>query len=311
MIIINDVTLRDGLQNEPFFVPTEKKIKLINLLIDAGIEYLEITSFVRPDVIPQLKDNFELATSDDLKKAHFSALVPNLKGFKRLIETKVEEAVFFVSACEIHNQENVRKAIDESLSELKEICDFSKNVNNSKKIKIAISMVFGSPFTKSLPEDKNLFKIIDFALENCIHEITLSDTWGFADEKTFYNQLKKIQNNYKGVSFSLHLHDIGGRGIRNLEIGLKEGVLKFDTSLAGLGGCPFSTEKGGNIDIFEALKVVEKLNLNHNIDKSKLKIAQNLIKNILISSYNLTKWYTFWKIYSIGLLIELYIYEKI
>ncbi len=289
MVIINDVTLRDGLQNEPFFVPTEKKVELINLLIDAGIKFLEITSFVRPDVIPQLKDNFELATSKKLKNAHFSALVPNLKGFKRLIETKVEEAVFFISACEFHNKENVRKTIDESLEDLLEICKFSKKIGCQKKLKIAISMVFGSPFTKSLPEDRNLFKIIDFSLENNISEITLSDTWGNADEKTFYKQLQKILNRYKDVYFSLHLHNIGGKGIKNLEIGLKEGILKFDTSLLGLGGCPFSTEKGGNIDIFDALKVVEKLNLKHNIDKNKLKIAQNFLKNILISLNNSTK----------------------
>ncbi len=280
MIIINDVTLRDGLQNEPYFVPTEEKVKLINMLIDAGINYLEITSFVRPDIIPQLKDNFELATSEDLKDAHFSALIPNLKGFQRLVKTKIEEAVFFISACELHNQENVRKTIDRSLDDLKEICDYSKEINTSKKIKIAISMVFGSPFTKSLPEDKNLFKIIDFALENSIHEITLSDTWGNADEKVFYNQLKKIMNQYKGVNFSLHLHNIAGKGLKNLEIGLKEGIYKFDTSLAGIGGCPFSTEKGGNIDIFDALKIVESLNLKHNIDKNRVKLAENYFKNI-------------------------------
>ena len=280
MVIINDVTLRDGLQSEPYFVPTEEKIKLINLLIDAGINYLEITSFVRPDVIPQLKDNFELATSDHLKKAHYSALVPNLKGFKRLLNTKIEEAVFIISACELHNQENVRKSIDESLKDLLEICTYAKEFDITKKKKIAISMVFGSPFTKSLPEDKNLFKIIDFALENGIYEITLSDTWGFADEISFYNQLKKIQNNYKDVYFSLHLHNIAGRGLKNLEIGLKEGILKFDTSLAGLGGCPFSIEKGGNINIFDALKIVEKLNLKHNINHQKLKIAENYLLNI-------------------------------
>jgi hydroxymethylglutaryl-CoA lyase len=279
-IIINDVTLRDGLQNEPYFVPTEDKARLINFLIDAGIKHLEITSFVRPDVIPQLKDNFELANNKELKDAHFSALIPNLKGFQKLTETNIEEAVFFISACELHNQENVRKSIDESLKDLSSICDFAKKINTSKRIKVSISMVFGSPFTRSLPEDKNLFKIIDFALENCIHEITLSDTWGNADEQIFLHQLKKIINNYPEVYFSLHLHNIANKGLKNLEIGLREGILKFDTSLAGIGGCPFSTEKGGNIDISEALKIVEKLNLNHNVNLEKLKFAENFFRNM-------------------------------
>ena len=141
-------------------------------------------------------------------------------------------------------------------------------------------MVFGSPFTQSLPEDKNLFKIVDFALENRIYEITLSDTWGNASEEVFYNQLKKIMNQYKGVNFSLHLHNIAGKGLKNLKIGLKEGIYKFDTALGGIGGCPFSTEKGGNIDIFDALEVVDSMNLKHNIDKNKLKLAENFFKNI-------------------------------
>ncbi len=280
MVIINDVTLRDGLQNEPYFVPTKEKVKLINFLIDAGIDYLEITSFVRADVIPQLRDNYELATNKDLKHAHFSALIPNLKGFKKLIETKIEEAVFFISACEIHNQENVRKSIDESIKDLNAICKFAKEINSSKKIKIAISMVFGSPFTKNLPDDHNLFKIIDFAIDNNIEEITLSDTWGNANEQIFLHQLKKILNRYKSVNFSLHLHNINGKGLKNLKIGLQEGIYKFDTALAGIGGCPFSTEKGGNINIFDALVIVEQIGLNHKINLEKLRFAENFFKNI-------------------------------
>ena len=280
MVIINDVTLRDGLQSEPYFVPTEEKVKLINLLIDSGIDHLEITSFVKPDLVPQLKDSFELATSEKLKSAHFSALIPNLKGFKKLVETKINEAVFFISACEIHNNKNVGKSIEESLKDLREIIDYSNEIHSGKKISVAISMVFGSPFTKSLPEDINLFKIIDFSAENGITEITLSDTWGNADESTFSKQLKKILNKFPQINFSLHLHNILNRGIKNLEIGLKEGIKKIDTSLTGIGGCPFSPEKGGNIDIFDALKVIERMNLNHKVNKKKLKVAVEFFKNI-------------------------------
>ncbi len=277
-IIINDVTLRDGLQNETYFVDTENKVKLINMIIDSGISHLEITSFVNPKLIPQLRDSFELANHPHLKNAYFSALVPNIRGFKQCVKTKIKEAVLFISACEQHNFENLGKSIDESLKKLKEI--FIKGKDYNINFRAAISMVFGSPFLNNLPYDKNLFKIIDFFLENNVSDITLSDTWGNANKDIFSKQLEKILNQFKFDNFSIHLHDISGKGIVNAEVSLDNGIRKFDTSFRGLGGCPFSPEKGGNLNIRDLLKICDKRGIKYNIDTTSLAQIENFLFNI-------------------------------
>jgi hydroxymethylglutaryl-CoA lyase len=284
-ITINDVTLRDGLQNEPYFVSTDNKVKLINMIIDAGIKYLEITSFVNPRLIPQLKDSLELSTHSELQPAYFSALVPNLKGFYQCINTKIKEAVLFISACEMHNLKNLNKTINESLLKLKDIFIEAKGCGIN--FRGAISMVFGSPFVNGLPEDKELFKIIDFFIENEVIDITLSDTWGNANRKLFEKQLMKILKQFDYDNFSVHLHDIKGKGIINAEVAVDYGIKKFDTSFKGLGGCPFSPEKGGNLNIRDLIRIINGKGLKADIDDSKfLEIEKFLEKLKLGQSLN-------------------------
>ena len=277
-IIINDVTLRDGLQNEPYFVDTDKKVALANLIIDSGINYLEITSFVSPKAIPQLSDAFVLSTDDNLKDAYFSALVPNLKGFKKCLNTKIKEAVLFISACEKHNYKNLGRSINETILKLEEI--FTEGIDKNINFRAAISMVFGSPFIKSLPDKKDLYKIIEFFLENNVSDITLSDTWGSVDKETFERQLKSISDDFNFENFSLHLHDIGGNACLNVEIALDYGIRKFDTSFKGLGGCPFSPEKGGNLNIRDFFKVLDRKGYEINLDEYKLNEVEKFFDRI-------------------------------
>lgn len=283
-IIINDVTLRDGLQNEPYIVSTEDKVKLINLIIDSGIKHLEITSFVNPKLIPQLSDSISLSKHKMLKDAYFSALVPNLRGFKNCVETKIKEAVLFVSVCEEHNLKNLGRNIDSSLKNLKNI--FNEAGNYKINLRAAISMVFGTPFLNDLPDDKKLFKVIDFFIENRVTDITLSDTWGNADSKLFEKQLKKILKKYDFKNFSLHLHNIGGNGIINAETALDFGIKKFDTSFGGLGGCPFSPEKGGNLNIRDFISLVDKKGYLLKINREKLLNVESFLMKLKMVNRN-------------------------
>ena len=278
LIIVNDVTLRDGLQNENYFVHTNNKVKLANLIIDSGINFLEITSFVSPKAIPQLADAKELSVDKSLKNAYFSALVPNLKGYRKTLNTKIKEIVLFVSACEAHNLKNLNSSIDKTLDILKKI--LSENKMYKMKIRGAVSMVFGSPFINSLPSDKNLFKILDFFIENNVQDITLSDTWGNADKEIFKKQMKNIVKNFDYENFSIHLHDIKNKGLINSEIALDYGIKKFDTSFNGLGGCPYSPEKGGNLNIRTLLKSIEKLGFKLKIDKSRFLEIESFLEKL-------------------------------
>ncbi len=275
-VVLNDVTLRDGLQSFKKFIPTEKKIELANKIIDSGIKYLEITSFVSPKAIPQFKDSVALSRDRNLKDAFFSALVPNLKGFRNLLNGRINEAVLFVSACEMHNIKNLGKKIDETLSDFKEIFSVDSNV----KIKGAISMVFGSPFTGELPRQKDLYKIIEFFLKENVSEITLCDTWGRAEQDVFSEQLIKILDDFDAF-FSIHLHNVSGKAISNLGIAIDEGIRKVDTVFGVTGGCPFSIEAGINLNIREALKVIKGKNCKTAIDEEKIDEIENYLIKII------------------------------
>jgi len=275
-IILNDVTLRDGLQSIKKFIPTEKKVELANKIIDSGIKNLELTSFVSPKAIPQFKDSVLLSKEENLKNACFSALVPNIKGFKNLLNSKINEAVLFVSACEKHNINNLGKKIDETLSDFKEIIALASGV----KIKGAISMVFGSPFTGELPEQKELYKIIEFFLDNNISEISLCDTWGKAEQNHFSEQLVKILKDFN-CFFSLHLHNVAGKATSNLGIAIDNGIRKVDTVFGITGGCPFSIEAGVNLNIREALRVFEEKNCEVSIDRNKIDEIENYLFKII------------------------------
>ncbi len=279
-LIFNDVTLRDGLQSLGKFIQTEHKITLANKIIDCGIRFLEITSFVHPVAVPQMRDAYELATDTNLKDAYFGALVPNVRGYKRAVGTKIKEIVLFVSSCPFHNIKNLGQPIEDTLKEFEKI--FQLNENKLFNIKPAISMVFGSPFTKKLPEGKNLFSIIDFFLEKGIHEITLCDTWGYSEKEYFERQLKRIKKHFSDTFFSLHLHNVKNRGIENLKIALDNGITKIDTVFGVTGGCPFSPEAGVNLNIRDAIKIAENTGFQVTITESKLDNVENFL-NILLS----------------------------
>jgi len=276
-ITLNDVTLRDGLQNEPYFVPTEDKVALANLILDSNIKSMELTSFVNPKAVPQLSDNLELSSSEDLKDGYFSALVPNPKGYERALKsTKIKEIVLFVSACEKHNLKNVSKSIDDSLNNFLEI--FRQNTRFV--IKPSISMVFGSPFTGGFPEERVLFKIIQFFIKMGVKEITLSDTWGAVDYKNFEKQLKSILKNFDSLLFSLHLHSIGASISDKLRSSLDNGIAKFDTAFMDLGGCPFSPEKGGNLNIREIIKISYSKGYKTGIEAENIENIEQFILNM-------------------------------
>ncbi len=276
-IIINDVTLRDGLQSLDKFIDTKKKVELANLIIDTNITHLEITSFVSPKAVEQFKDSSSLASSSYLKNAYFSALVPNLKGFSNIngTNTRINEIVLFVSACELHNFKNIGKTINDTLSEFKKILA----ENTTFKVRGAISMVFGSPFTGCLPEEKKFFEIMEFFSKNSVDEVTLCDTWGKADQKTFNTQLFKILQNFN-MNFSVHLHNINGKAMKNFEVAIEQGIRKFDTVFGATGGCPFSLEAGINLNIRDAMNVISKKGFTTNLNQTNFLKVENYLSKI-------------------------------
>ncbi|WP_246206639.1 hydroxymethylglutaryl-CoA lyase [Virgibacillus ihumii] len=244
-IYLNDVVGRDGLQNEDVFVPTDDKIKLINQLSDAGVDKIEVTSFVSPKAVPNLRDAEEVMRGIKRKSdVVYSALVPNMKGAERALDCEVDEINLLVSASNTHNLKNVRRSTDDTFENFKPMMEFLSNKDAA--IKGSLGTSFGCPFEGDIPEERVL-ELIEKYLELGVDGVTLADTTGMATPNHVYNLCKNILKQWPHLDITLHFHNTRGMGLANVMEGIRAGVNSFDASLGGLGGCPFAPGATGNI----------------------------------------------------------------
>lgn len=272
-ILIQEVVARDGLQNEDDFVPTDEKIKLINNLSESGVDKIEVTSFVSPKAVPNLKDAEEVMNGIERKEdVTYTALVPNLRGAKRALKTQVDEINLVVSVSETHNQKNLGMNTDESFQSFKEIIEYLDGSGIAVNGTLATS--FGCPFEGNIDEDRVL-RFVDQYVELNVSGITLADTTGMATPRQVYELVSKVRSMYPDLQLTLHFHNTRGMGLANVIEGIRAGVVRFDSSLGGLGGCPFAPGATGNIcteDLVHMLKFMGydvRADLDHLIETSK------------------------------------------
>ena len=266
-IKIRDVTLRDGLQNEPVFVETEQKINKIKELIHAGFDRLEVTSFVHPKWVPAMQDADLLGQNlPKVPGVEYEALVPNQRGLDRFLKSNIDTAVFFLSASTKHNQANLNKSSDESLTEIKSLVEKTKM--EGRRMVGAISTAFVCPFAGTVPYSE-VERIADTLVSFGVDELGLGDTIGKATPRQVYEYCSRLAEKYPDIPIGLHLHDTYGYGLANVMAGIQAGVHLVDVAQAGLGGCPYAPGAPGNV---QASRVVEFLELQ-NI-KTGLKLEQ-------------------------------------
>ncbi len=284
-IDIVEVGPRDGFQSIKEWIPTELKLEIIDGLIESNFKKIEVTSFVSPKAIAQMKDAKEIMQSL-LKKYStrdiiFNALVPNLYGAKAAHDAGVDEITYVISASTSHNKANVKRTREESFAELKEIKKQFPNL----QIKFAIATVFGCPFDGNVPIDKVKW-MIQNGLDVGVNEICLADTIGVANPLQMHKVLTNLKSEFD-ENFSLHLHDTRGMGLANVVTAIECGVHKFESALGGLGGCPFAPGAAGNIASEDLINMLHSMNIQTNINVEKLlsivKIVKSKIKPILTS----------------------------
>lgn len=241
---IREVAPRDGFQSVVEFIETEKKLEIIDAIAQAGIEDIEITSFVSPKSIPQLRDAAEVIERSRSDGVVRSALVPNFVGAKNAIASGVNEIVVVVSATEAHNEANVRRSIDRSLSDLDAIstlaCEKGVAVNG------AVAVAFGCPYQGDVPEE-NVLRIVNAYLTKGAKRIILADTTGMAIPIQVDRVVRKFRNRFPDIDLSLHFHNNRGTAMTNLYVALLAGATTFDTALGGIGGCPYVPQAAGNL----------------------------------------------------------------
>ena len=274
-VSVVEVGPRDGFQMEVNFIPTETKIEMINALIKTGIHRIEVTSFISPKAIPQMRDAVEVMAGIERRPGiRLEALVPNPKGAENAVRAGVDEMRVFVSASESHNRSNVNRTIEESLAGFKEVMKIANECNIPVGGDVAVA--FGCPFEGNVPVEQ-VGRIVDRMLVLGIRNITLGDTTGMATPPLVRERCEYLLRSHAERELGLHFHNTRGIGLVNVYEGLRLGITTFESSIAGLGGCPFAPGATGNVCTEDLVYMLHELGIHTGIDLNALiKVAKKL-----------------------------------
>lgn len=272
---IIEVGPRDGFQNIETFIPTEVKLEVVDALVMAGFKKIQVTSFVHPKAIPQMRDAVDVAKTvvDKYRDVDFTALVPNLHGAKAAWEAGIREISCVISVSESHNKANIRRTVDESFEEMQKI----RNEFKTMEIRLDAATAFGCPFEGEVAVVKVL-EMMKRAYDMGIDGVCLCDTIGVANPKQVEEVLKAVKEAYPDKSVGMHMHDTRGMGLANLLVAIENGFDTFETAIGGLGGCPFAPGAAGNLASEDLVNMMESMGIDTGINLEKLMVAANLIK---------------------------------
>ena len=278
-VSIIEVGPRDGLQNESSFVSTKHKIDLIDHLSDSGLKFIEVTSFVSAKSIPQLADGDDVFRR--IKKptgVQFSALVPNEHGMEKAMAVNVRDIAIFTAASEQFNQRNINCSIAESIARFKPVMLMAKA--NNIRVRGYISCVLGCPYEGDIDPAKVL-NVTQQLLELGVDEISLGDTIGVGTPKQTQTLINTIKQALPLTNLAMHFHDTYGQAIANIYAALACGITRFDSSVAGLGGCPYARGASGNVATEDVLYLMHGLGIETGVDIYKIVDAGDQICKIL------------------------------
>jgi hydroxymethylglutaryl-CoA lyase len=263
---IREVGPRDGFQNEPEVIPTATKAKLIDALARTGLRRLEITSFVRPDVIPQLADAAEVLQSIDVPDTvSRSVLIPNERGLDRALELRehFEEINVFMSASETHNRQNVNRPMTESLAELERVLARAREVD--LRCEAVISVAFGCPYEGAV-QPEWVFEIAQRLAAAGAQEVGFGDTTGLANPRQVREFFAAARERLPGIELTAHFHNTRGQGLANIYAALEEGIDSFESSFGELGGCPVPPGATGNVATEDVVSMLHEMGVQTGID---------------------------------------------
>jgi hydroxymethylglutaryl-CoA lyase len=279
---VREVGPRDGFQNEPEVIPTDEKVRLIDMLARTGLARLEVTSFVRPDVIPQLSDAREvLERIDPPEGVSLSVLIPNERGLENALELRdrFHEVNLFLSASETHNRLNVNRSVEESLSGIERV--IARARDEGLRCEGVISTSFGCPYEGHVPPERVLGIAERLAAAGC-EEVAFGDTTGMANpvqvREFFTAALDRLGG---GVELTAHFHNTRGQGLANALAALDVGVRSFESSFGELGGCPVPKGATGNVATDDLVSMLHEMGYSTGIDLNALLECTRAVQEVL------------------------------
>lgn len=278
---IREVGPRDGFQNEPEVIATGEKIRLIDLLSSTGLSRIEVTSFTRPDLIPQLADADQVLDGVTRREGvKFSVLIPNRRGLDRALERRdrFDEASFFLSASETHNRKNVNRSIEQSLADLEQTIPAAREAGLRCVGIVATS--FGCPYEGRVDPQRVLdivFRLRDAGCE----EVGFGDTTGMANPLQVRRFFEEALARLEGTEVTAHFHDTRGQGLANVLAALEEGVDSFESSFGELGGCPVPPGSTGNVATEDVVSMIAEMGIETGVDLRSLIGASAAAQRVL------------------------------
>jgi hydroxymethylglutaryl-CoA lyase len=278
---LREVGPRDGFQNEPETIATADKVRLIDLLSASGLSRLEVTAFVRPDVIPQLADAEEvLAAVERRDGVAFSVLIPNERGLERALgmRDRFDEINVFLSASETHNRKNVNRSIEQSLAGLE--ATLATALEAGLRCEGVISTSFGCPYEGEVPPDRVLGIAERLVAAGCA-EVGFGDTTGMANPRQVRDFFAAARERLAGTELTAHFHNTRGQGLANVLAALEEGVDSFEASFGELGGCPVPPGSTGNVSSEDLVSMLHEMGIETGVDLPGLVDASRAAQEVL------------------------------
>ncbi|VCU70178.1 Hydroxymethylglutaryl-CoA lyase YngG [Pigmentiphaga humi] len=277
-LFIHDVAPRDGFQNESGFIPTERKIELIDALSATGLAKIEVTSFTSPKAIPSLAD--AEAVMKGIARApgvRYTALVPNERGCERALACGVDEINLVMSVSLSHSLANLRRTPETSIRDFARIV---RQAESRASIACSLSTAFGCPFEGEVapgPVMTAIEQLVDIGID----AIVLCDTTGMAHPRQVYEVFTRVGTRWPALALTAHFHDTRGMGLANVLAALQAGVVRFDASLGGLGGCPYAPGADGNVCTEDLVHMLALMGYDTGVDLSGLVRAASLLAQMI------------------------------
>ena len=276
---IVDMTGRDGFQMEPAFIPTERKIEIINLLSRSGVRQIQVTSFVHPRAVPQLADaEAVMAGIERVPGVIYRVLVPNMKGAERALAAGADELNLLVSVTDSHSLSNANRSTVDALAALEPVIALAEREGVRATGGAAVSL--GCPF-EGIPPVERLDLVYGFFYERGIRKLSVADTVGMANPALVYDRLRYLRERYPEAEFSLHLHDTRRMAMANILAGLQAGVTEFDGTVGGLGGCPYAPGATGNIASEDMVHMLHAMGIQTGVDLDALLAINRRLREIV------------------------------
>lgn len=278
-VTICEVGPRDGFQMEREFIPTEQKVQVIDGLSATGVKEIEVTSFVHPRAIPQLRDAEDvMARIQRMPGVVYRALVPNVRGAQRALDAGVDLLQVVVSLSDSHSLSNVNRTTDEALAEVEDVVRRAEQAGTP--VAAAVATALGCPFEGFLPAERLLW--VCQRLVDCgIGRIDLADTVGMAHPALVYDRVNRVRDRFPHVDLGLHLHDTRRMAMANIVVALQAGITRFDGAVGGLGGCPYAPGATGNVATEDMVHMLEAMGIDTGVHLDRLLAVARRVEEVV------------------------------